>query len=325
MRIRPIGGLLLAPVLFTACLKEELPVPKRTASDTVMEGVACIGSSYADQVWYDIRTNRIVSTNSKMDWDLAFESGADGWHVRLNGSRFMRATPTGRADITGAVDTTGYGPRWRIDRPSGVADSTAFGDWRTDHGVYAIDMGYNVNSLPMPARQVRIVSVDASSYTIETALLNGNNVQRYTVLKDPARRYVHFSLLNGRTAEVAPPDGDYDLVFTQFTTQFFDPYMAYLVTGAVNGFSGIRVARLTAADFSAVTLSDTLQHRFSTAEDAIGYDWKDYNFDASLYKVNTALTYIIQDTEGYFYKLHFVDFYNEQGQRGCPRFEVVAL
>jgi hypothetical protein len=35
--------------------------------------------------------------------------------------------------------------------------------------------------------------------------------------------------------------------------------------------------------------------------------------------------FIVHDTKGFFRKLHFVDFYNAQGQRGCPRFEVVTF
>jgi hypothetical protein len=35
--------------------------------------------------------------------------------------------------------------------------------------------------------------------------------------------------------------------------------------------------------------------------------------------------YIVQDAEGLFYKLQFIDFYSESGQVGCPSFQVVAL
>ena len=35
--------------------------------------------------------------------------------------------------------------------------------------------------------------------------------------------------------------------------------------------------------------------------------------------------YIVQDAEGFFHKLHFVDFYSHLGVAGCPRWEVVGL
>ena len=100
--------------------------------------------------------------------------------------------------------------------------------------------------------------------------------------------------------------------------------MAYLVTGTVNGFSGARVAELT-GDFAQITLADTLAQPFTTDQDAIGYNWKDYSFDSGLYEVYSNKVYIVQDREGYFFKLHFVDYYDAQGQRGSPKFEVMPL
>lgn len=311
-------------VLSSGCLKEELPVPARVTGNAV-EGQACIGADYGGQLWYDLGTNTVVSVNSKQDWDLAFECGDDGWRVRLNTARFMRACPTTLEAITGPLDTTGFGPRWRIDHPAGSPDSTAVRDWRDEGHVFAVDLGFNTIGLPMGVRQLRMVSVDADGYTFELAAMNGGNAQTYTVAKDPTRRYVHFSIASGQAVTIAPPHGRYDLVFTQYTHQFYEPYQSYIVTGAINGFSGARVAELIAADFAAVTLADTLAHPFTTDEDAVGYDWKEYDFGSSTYTVFPDHVFIVQDSEGLFYKLHFIDFYNESGERGCPLFEVVAF
>ena len=48
----------------------------------------------------------------------------------------------------------------------------------------------------------------------------------------------------------------------------------------------------------------------------IGYDWKIYDFDTGFYTIDPSATYILSDTEGYFYKLRFIDFYNENGEKG---------
>lgn len=320
----PLPALCLSVVLFSGCLKEELPVPARVTGG-VVKGQACIGADYGEQLWYDLGSNAIVGSNSKLDWDLAFECGAEGWRVRLNTSRFMRACPTTLAAISGAMDTTGFGPDWRIDHPAGSPDSTAVRDWRTGMHVFAVDLGYNVIGLPMGIRQLRVVSVDAGSYTFEVAKLNGADLQTFTIAKDPVRSYVHFNMLSGQAVTIAPPRGQYDLVFTQYTHQFYEPYQSYIVTGAINGFSGARVARLINSDFGAVTLADTLQHPFTSDEDGVGYDWKDYDFGTSSYIIHPDHVFIVQDGEGFFYKMHFIDFYNEQGERGCPTFEVTAF
>lgn len=310
-------------LLWTGCLKDEIPVPAPPPG-TATQGQACIGVDYSGQVWYDISSNTVVRSNSKMDWDLAFEGGADGWHVRLNGARFMRAVEKADGDISQPVDTNGFAPLWRVDHNSGSLDSTAIRDWRDGLPVYAIDLGYNTLGLRMGVRQLRILSVDATGYTFQVAGMNGTGLQEYTVAKDPQRSWTHFRISSGQAVTISPPQGAYDLVFTQYTHQFYDPHIAYLVTGAVNGYSGCRVARVT-GDFAAVTLADTLMHPFSSAEDGVGYEWKEYDFDTDLYVLYPDRIFIVQDAEGAYHKLHFTGFYNENGERGCPKFEVQPL
>jgi len=57
----------------------------------------------------------------------------------------------------------------------------------------------------------------------------------------------------------------------------------------------------------------------------IGYEWKYYNFDAALYTIEPGLAYVIRDRDGFYYKLRFIDFYSEGGEKGYPKFEYVRL
>jgi len=316
--------ILLLTAALSGCLKEELPVPAHQAGDAIT-GQACVGTDYGRQVWYDLGTCTVVGTNGKMDWDLAFECGTEGWHVRLNGSRFMRAASTAQTDIALPLDTTGYGGSWRVDHAAGAPDSTAIGDWRAEHPILVLDLGYTTAGLPAGVRQLRILSVNADGYAFEMSKLDGTDATAFQIAKDPARSYVHFSVLSGTSVPIAPPLGTYDLVFTQYTHEFHDPYQAYLVTGVVNGWSGIRVAGPITGNPGSVALADTTDHPFSRNEDAIGYDWKEYDFDLGTYTVLPERVYIVQDAQGAFLKLHFIDFYNDAGERGCPTFEVEAF
>lgn len=319
----PIAAAAVAAAL-AGCMKDELPVPRQPRGAAV-ECVARVGTDYDRQLWFDLGTYSVVATNSKMDWDLAFECGPNGWQVRLNASRLMRAHPS-TAPMDQPADSVGFGNTWSIDVPNGSTDSLAFGDWRTGQPVFLVDMGFNTEGLPMGLRKVQVTGVDAAGYQFTVADLSGANMQHYSVQKDPQRAYVHFSISSGNAVQIAPPLGTYDMVFTQYTEQFRppDPYQAYLVTGVVNGFSGARVAMLT-GNFAEVSLNDTIAHPFRAAQDAIGYNWKVYSFESGLYEVFSNKIYIVQDREGYFFKLHFTDYYDEQGLRGSPRFEVVPL
>ncbi|HEY0978324.1 MAG TPA: HmuY family protein [Flavobacteriales bacterium] len=321
--IGTLGGAAVM-LLVSGCLRDELPVPRRDPGAAVAAQV-CVGPDYGSQVWFDIGTNSEVARNSKMAWDLAFEGDASGWQVRLNSARSMRAIVTTQTDITQPTDTNGFASGWRIDHPEGSRDSTAVGDWRSHGRVCVIDLGFNAFGAPVGLRKLQVVSVSDTGYRIRIARLNGSDLQEIDLSKDPQRRFFHFLFSSAEVVTIAPPDGRYDLVFTQYTTQFYDPYMPYMVTGVVNGFSGLRAAEWITSDFAAVSLDDTLTHPMGAAEDVVGYDWKEYNFNTSVYDIFPDHVFVVQDAEGLYHKLHFVDFYDENGQRGCPKFEVVSF
>lgn len=310
-------------LLFSACLKDELPAPTQPRGEGRSVQV-CMGSGYQDQLWVDLGTGTVVATNAKTAWDLAFESAPGGWHVMLNGSRLMTAWNLGAVDIEQAHDTNGMALARRIDAPSGDPDSTAFGDWRGASDVYVIDRGYNALGQSLGLMKLRMTSVSGSAYVFECAGMDGTGLQSISVAKDASRSFTYFSFTTG-VLPIEPETGAWDLVFTQYTHQFYDPFLPYIVTGVLSDRGHVRVARLITTDFSAVALSDTLDHPFSTRRDAIGYDWKTYSFVSSSYTVDASIVYLIEDAEGYFYKLRFLDFYSDQGVVGCPLFEVVPL
>ena len=132
-------GFVLVALVFSGCVKEELPVPKQVRNAT--ECVARVGPAYDQQLWFDLSSYSVVAQNSKMDWDLAFESAPDGWQVRLNYARLMRAHRALEATISQPSDTTGYGNTWKIDLPNGRPDSLAIQDWRSEHPVFILDLG----------------------------------------------------------------------------------------------------------------------------------------------------------------------------------------
>ena len=317
--------LLLGAVIiigFSSCLKEELPVPTSVRGDT-MTLQTCMGPGYQDQLWLDLRTGDVVSTNVKTAWDLAFESTTDGWRILLNGSKMMTAWNIGPVDITASHDTMGMAAGRRIDAPSGHRDSTAIGDWRGHDDVYIIDLGFDAIGVPQGLRKFRFHTVSATAFTFEVARLNGSQLVSVTVPKDPSRSFTSYRTGTG-VVPIEPARDHWDVVVTQYTHQFYEPFQPYIVSGVLSA-PGVRVAEMNVPDFNAVSLADTLDHPFNAARDAIGYDWKTYIFESASYEIDPTRVYIVEDAEGYFFKLRFIDFYSEQGQVGCPRFEVVPL
>ncbi len=310
-------------MLLTSCMREELPVPARIPGEAKVMTV-CMGNAYQDQVWLDLANGEVVSTNLKTAWDLAFENSPEGWRIMLNGSRLMTAWNLGAVAITLPTDTAGMGAQRRIDAPSGDADSTAFGDWRGTGNVYVLDLGYNAFGGHLGLRKLKLIEVGPDSFQFEWAQLNGTGLVSVTLPKDASRTFTYFSFANG-VVSIEPARGTWDLLFTQYTHQFYVPFLPYMVSGVLVDGTSTRVARIPEATFENITLSDTLQYPFSTRRDIIGFDWKEYSFETSSYTVDPYLCYIVHTRNGTFHKFHFIDFYNDQGQAGCPSFEVVPL
>ena len=309
-------------VLLGSCIKDELPIPAHAPGAGRITEV-CMGSAYQDQLWMDIGTGTVVATNVKTAWDLAFDSSPEGWRVWLNGSRLMTAWDRGAVDITQPMDTIGMFAGRRIDAPSGVSDSTAFGDWRGTNKVYILDMGYTALGEWLGLRKVRFMAVDGDHFSLESAGLDGADRSSITITKEQTHDLTYFSFAQG-VVPIEPLSTSWDLVFTQYTHQFYVPYLPYIVTGALTS-PRVRVAIVQDADFTGLALRDTLQFPFSDHRNSIGFLWKTYSFETSSYTIDNSLAYIIQDAEGYFHKMRFLDFYSVQGQVGCPRFEVVPL
>lgn len=319
-----------AALFLTSCLPDELPVPPRVigggGDGPAYDAQLCMGMGYGDQIWFDLGTGTEVARNSRMDWDLAFAGHASGQYVRLNGGRLVSAYTTTQTAIDQPTDTTGFGPGWKWDHSEGSPDSLAIGRWWEAPGtVYVIDLGKNLFGVALGLRKLQVLEMTADAFTIRVAQLNGSGLQEHVVQKDPMRRYVHFNIRTGQQVAIAPVDGAYDILFTSYNHQFYDPYMTYSVNGVLNGFSGARVTRLVQSNFAAVSLNDTIAHPFSRVEDAIGYDWKEYSFNSNSYVVYPEKVFIVHTDDGAFYKVRFIDFYDASGTQGCPRFEVVGL
>ncbi len=314
--------MILIAVLFS-CKKEETPVPKPEPGDVTSASVT-MGSDYKYQTYFDLKTNSVVGVNLKTDWDLGFECSQNGFQVILNAAKSMYAYNTNISDFNSITDTIGFETNKKWDAPSGDMDSTAIGDWQTNTSVYIIDRGYNEIGTHQGFRKIQFLSVNELSYQIRFADLNGDNEKTMKIDKDDAYNFSFLSFSTQNTVMIEPPKETWDLVFTQFLHVFYEPELIiYLVTGCVLNRYQTSAIKDVNIDFSEITL-DYAENKILKSEiDVIGYDWKTYTGGA--YITNSEYNYIIKDSEGFYYKLHFIDFYSETGQKGTPVFEFQQL
>lgn len=325
----------LLPLLF-ACEKRELPVPKHvvkqivdTSSQTAGElqiSQVDLGPDYKTQIWFSLGGNQIISTNSKSAWDLCFEASANGKHLLLNGSRAMKVFKTNHTSLSQVTDTAGLGSGGKADMPSGNLDSTAIGDWQADNKVYVINMGYNEQGQIIGYYKFKITGVSSAGYTFEYGNVFGQQVFQGSLQKDDAYNFIGYSFItHARTPQVEPKKDEFDICFTAYTHLFLEPeFQYYQVTGVLTNSYKTRVARIS-KPFENIILSDTGSVNFRKDRDIVGYDWKSFDLNTNLYTIYPAKCYIISDSKGYYYKLHFIDFYNASGIKGAPKFEFKRL
>ncbi len=329
----PLPFLLLLVVLFSSCEKEERAIAAHEKGE-VTTTVVDLETDYRYQVFYDLETNTEVSRNLKTAWDLGFETGAEGSHIVLNSSKFMQVYHTESNDFSNTLSIPTAG--WLHDEPSGNLDSTAMGgcvhpsvEQRAGFDeVYIIDLGYNNLGTHLGYKKLLVEGFDAQGYTIRYANLNGTDEHRLTLEKNDLYNFTFFSFYNGgQTVMIQPPKEDWDLAFTQYTHIFHDGSLPaeYLVTGILQNTNNTLVIGDNTVGFSNYSFDQVNPSSLLPDANTIGYLWKEYDRDAGIYSIFSEKNYIIQSEQGFYYKLHFIDFYDASGQKGSPTFEYQRL
>ncbi|MCP4520698.1 MAG: hypothetical protein GY827_03215 [Cytophagales bacterium] len=349
-RLNTLLSVLLCSFVFFACEKEEVaiqpnnnggggisnPVDTTTqiGGDSIIQigpGLLTVSSvdvegDYKYQVFYDLETNKEISRNLKTVWDLAFETSATGNHVVLNSSKAMQVYHTGSTDFSIKFATPKSG--WVWDEPSGNLDSTAIGDWEGKNEVYVIDLGYDEKGQLQGYKKMVIESITDGIYKIKYADLDGSNTGIVSITKDTDYNYVFFSFTNGgNIVTVEPPKEDWDLVFTQYTQVFHneDPATYYLVTGVIQNRYNTTAKVVEMESFANFSLENTNELILEDRVNVLGYDWKKYDYDSGTYTIFVDKYHVVKDSEGNYYKLRFLDFYNELGSKGKITFEYQRL
>ena len=313
-----IKSSLLIFIGLVSCEKEEIAVAKHVPGDEMVNEIA-MEEDYKNQLFFDLGTNEVVSSNLKTEWDLGFQS--DGSSVILNSAKGMEVH---RSSLTFSGITSQTGLDWNWDAHSGNLDSTAFGDWISENAVYVVDRGYSSSGAHQGYYKIKILTEDAVKYTIQYADISENSPIDLTIAKSTTERFTYFSFDNGLVS-IAPPDQEYDLLFTQYTHLFKDPETPYLVSGVLLNRNNTEAALVTEKTFVEITLEDAENAIFSKDINVIGYDWKGYDLSSGQFTTYPEMIYIIKTWNGVFYKLHFTSFYNSQGIKGFPNIEFQEL
>lgn len=309
-------------LVFVSCKKDELPVQSHDAGNVFTSNVE-MGSNYKYVFYYDLETNTFVGKHEKTAWDIAFEPSINGFHIITNTGKAMFVFNTQTDNFDSVKDTTGFaiGKTW--DYPSGDLDSTAIGNWKEVKPVYILDRGYTELGVHQGFIKIQFLNVTETTYSFKYANLDGSNFKNCTVSKNTVYNFQFFSFSSNEEILIEPEKEKWDICFRQYIHVFYDPITPYLVLGCVLNRYNTEAVVDNTVDFSQIDYSFVSKYTFSSAINSIGYDWKEYS--SGIYTVIPSKNYVIKNRNGYFFKLHFIDFFNNSGVKGTPTWEVQKL
>ena len=322
MILKTVSTVAIISFIFLSCEKDEIAITPHQTGTATTNSVDML-SDYRNQLYFDLKTNSVVGSNEKTEWDLAFESGANGNHIFINTAKSMFIAKTNES-FGSKTDTIGL--NWNWETANGHTDSTAFEGWSTSD-LFIVDFGYSYDGSHLGFGKLRIVELTTTNWSIEYSGLTETTPQQITLQKNDAYNATFFTFTNGGSeVSIEPPKADWDICFTQYTHIFYSQEnMPYLVSGATLNRYAVEASEEFETDFLDINYESIVNHPTSFIKDIIGYDWKYFDFSVGKYTINPSLNYIIKSTEGLYYKLHFIDFYNKTGEKGYPKFEFQQL
>lgn len=311
--------IVLSLVLLTSCLKDEIPVKAPSPGDA-STNQAELTSDYRYQIYYDFESNSFVHQNLKTEWDIAFDCRVGEYFVALNTSKASSVKVFQNVDFAAKTDTNGG--VWLFDNPNGKLSETACGQLLENTTLYLFDLGYSHDGIHQGYSKLQIESLSNDSYSIKTAMLDNSSLYQSEIVKDYNYNLIHFSFTNGIVENIEPPKDTWDITFSQYTHVYEDG-TPYLVTGILQNRNNVHTAEVFDKEFQSIEYADVVGYDFLEDINVIGYDWK--TFTGSTFTTDPTMNFMVKNRNGYYYKLHFIDFYNDQGEKGFPLFEMQGL
>lgn len=317
--------ILVLLISFSSCQKDEIPVEylAEPLSTGTFNTQLLMGSDYRYRLYYDLETDSMVARHQKTDWDLSFDAQAGESAVHLNSSKLMSVWKVDDTSIEDLNSLQGEGPLY--DAADG--SYTAIGDWEASNSIYIIDRGIDGAGQSQGKAKLQILSASDSEYLIRYAELSSTEIIELVIPKDVQRNRVHLSIDEG-LVQIEPPREDWDLVFTHYTLFFEDLFgqedIYYLVAGALINPYSVEALSLENTDFASIDQGYLAGLILSADQDAVGYDWKEYDLAGDIYTILDN-AFAIRTVEGNLYKLQFTSFTDATGERGAPSFRAALI
>lgn len=326
--------IILLSLVSISCIPDEDPVQAYNRGDAIISQVE-MGELYTSQMYFSLDANQILKTNLTTDWDIAFADTEGRIDIILNYctmAKVARITNKAYDEINLADTITISANEWQYDNSQGHLDSLAISDWystaasKIKDNVFIIDRGIDAKGTQIG--KFKITDFANNTYHLTYTDLKTNITNNVQIKKTGKYNYQHLSFATGTILQLEPEREKWDLLFSKYTTLLYTesgvPTWRSVTSVLINPFFD-EVAVIQDTTFETIDNSIIPSLTFTKNRDAIGHDWKTYQFKTASYIVSDKKIFIIKSASGFYYKFHFIDFYNDAGIKGSPKFEFKKL
>ncbi len=328
--------LIIASIFTTGCFKEDEKITPHIPGEGKSITIALEGD-YKYRSWVQLATGTEIYRELKTTYDLEFENGSTSWKIHPNTSLFMKVAITNQQSPENVTDTIGL--KWAFDSSNGYTSGNAFMGWcdtitgKGDQLIRVIDRGIDLKGRSRGYYKIILDSVTSNGYYVKYGLLKSTVMKALTINKTDQEESVR--LLLDETNPIISGSihqSSYDLQFGQYTTLLYTsegaPY-PYLVTGVLINQKEVDVAIDSLRGYNNIDLEAAKTLTYSNRKDIIGYNWKQTVGDVTTgnvsYVIRQGLTYVLRKKDGLYYKMQFLKFYNDSGEKGYPMFLLAPL
>lgn len=290
-------------------------------AQTVSIDTVSVGADYVNQKWYSLQNDEQGITQSKDNWDIAFEITGFSASILANTQKanfVVYKAPYSIANY-GVIDTTGMTSWKKLYNSDTTWSVGAFNKGGVFTNPYYLGWGlYNINTHIVSGDSCYVVKLSNASYKklkidklsggiyhFTYSNIDGTNSRTVALNKTnySGKNFAYFDMTSNTAINREPPSANWDLTFVKYISFIPTPYG---VTGVLTN-KGVTVAQADSVA-SPSTYVNWNAHTQATAMNTIGYDWKTFDMATNTWKIAVGTVYFVKSKTGDIWKVRFTGF-----------------
>lgn len=320
-------------LLLSSCHKDEPLYPAPQVAKGIQTQTFEMGESYSQQLYFDFESQQVGSNPFGL-WDIGVACNGEPHAIICAGKNVQYSVAKLEGvDFLTLDQIEPKAMQWKYDHPEGDVDSLALaGSFeKTTDGyqgkngeLYVFDLGAD-STLNRRYVKLQFLSVKGGVYQFAWGYVYDTTEYFLTKIQTkPEYNYAYYSfgkkmLVQNEIFE----NRQWDIVFTTYKEPVPDAngvIYDYIIRGALINPIKISVAQIDGThNFNDFSYADALQVPLLKKLNEIGYDWKVFDINSGKYTIVPNRFYVLKTKEGNFFKMRFVDFYDDQGRKGFPK------